>query len=39
MELVLVHGGPEERQPQGPPHAWPVTVSWNKASLPNAEPG
>jgi hypothetical protein len=25
MELGLVRGGPEERQPQGPPLAWPVS--------------
>lgn len=39
MELVIVLGEPEEGQPQKPPLAWPVAVSWNKASLPNVEPG
>lgn len=37
--LVTVLGGSEESQPQGPPLAWPFAVSWNKASLPSAEPG
>lgn len=39
MERVMVIGGSEEGQPQKPPLAWPVAVSWNKASLPSAQPG